>query len=117
MASTYTAKSKFLIASPYKIRPLANLIRRRPYTDALMILENMPHKGARLLKKTLASAAANALNLNRSLDEDMLFVSEVMIDDGPRFKRLWCRGKGRGDTLLKRLCHISVVVKEAKGQV
>jgi len=112
MAESYKAKSKFLIASPYKVRPVANLIRRRPYTDALMILDNIPHKGARLLKKTVVSAVSNALSLNKNLDEDMLFISEVMIDDGPRFKRLWCRAKGRGDMLLKRLCHISVVVKE-----
>jgi large subunit ribosomal protein L22 len=110
--SGYKAVSKFLIASPYKIRPIAALIRRKPYTEVLPVLENMPHKGARLLWKTVKSAASNALNVNKKLDEDMLYISKVMIDDGPRMKRIWCRGRGRADTLLKRLCHITVVVDE-----
>jgi large subunit ribosomal protein L22 len=111
-ASGYKAVSKFIIASPYKIRPVAALIRRKPYTEVLSVLENMPNKGARLLKKTVKSAGSNALSLNKSLDEDMLYISQVMIDDGPRMKRVWCRGRGRADMLLKRLCHITVVVDE-----
>jgi large subunit ribosomal protein L22 len=106
----YKAVSKFLICSPYKIRPVANLIRRKTYTEAISILENMPHKGARLIRKTLKSAGANALNVNKHLEEDMLYVREIMVDDGPRMKRLWCRARGRADMLLKRLCHITVVV-------
>lgn len=110
----YQSVAKFLIASPYKIRPVATLIRRKSYTEAIAVLENMPHKGARLLWKTVKSAASNALNTNTKLAEDMLFVSEVMVDDGPRLKRVWCRGRGRADMLLKRLCHITVVVNEIK---
>jgi large subunit ribosomal protein L22 len=110
MTDGYKAVSKFLICSPYKIRPVANLIRRKTYTEALSILENMPHKGAKLIRKTLRSAGANALSVSKNLDEDMLYVREIMIDDGPRMKRLWCRARGRADMLLKRLCHITVVV-------
>jgi large subunit ribosomal protein L22 len=110
--SGYKVTSKFLIGSPYKIRPVADLIRRKPYPDALSILENMPHKGARLIRKVVKSAASNALFQNKKLEEDMLYVKEVMIDDGPRLKRVWFRARGRADMLLKRLCHITVVVDE-----
>jgi large subunit ribosomal protein L22 len=72
----------------------------------------MPHKGARLLWKAVKSAGSNALDSNKRLAEDMLYVKEVFIDDGPRMKRLWCRGRGRADMLLKRMCHITVVVDE-----
>jgi large subunit ribosomal protein L22 len=108
----YEATSKFIMGSPYKIRPVAQLLRRKPYTEAMAILENMPHKGARLLKKTLKSAGSNALNLNKSLSEDMLYVREILVDDGPRMKRIWCRARGRADFLLKRMSHIKVVVDE-----
>jgi large subunit ribosomal protein L22 len=108
----YRAKTKFLIVSPFKIRPVADLIRRKPYPEAVSILENMPHKGARLIGKTVKSAAANALNLNKKLEEDMLYVKEIRIDEGPRMKRVWFRGRGRADMLLKRLCHITVVIDE-----
>ena len=112
--SGFRAVSKFLIGSPYKIRPVADVIRRKPYTEAVAILENMPHKGAKLLRKTVKSAVSNALARNKKLEEDMLLVREVMIDDGPRLKRVWFRGKGRADMLLKRMCHITVVVDEIK---
>jgi len=114
--SGYIATSKFLIASPTKVRPVANVIKLKPYTEAMAILENMPQKGARLLSKTMKSAASNALDLNKKLDEDMLFVKEIRIDEGPRLKRLWPRGRGRADQLLKRMCHITVIVDEKAGE-
>jgi large subunit ribosomal protein L22 len=114
--SGYIATSKFLIASPTKVRPVADVIKLKPYSEAMAILENMPQKGARLLTKTMKSAASNALNRNKKLDEDMLFVREIRIDEGPRLKRLWCRGRGRADMLLKRMCHITVVVDEKAGE-
>ncbi|HCC37224.1 MAG TPA: 50S ribosomal protein L22 [Treponema sp.] len=110
--SGYKAISKYLIASPFKIRPVANLIRRRTYPEAISLLENMPQKGARLISKTVKSAASNALSGNKQLDEDMLYVREIQIDEGPRLKRVWFRGRGRADTILKRMCHITVVIDE-----
>jgi large subunit ribosomal protein L22 len=110
----YRAISKFLVGSPYKIRPVADLIRRRSYPEAVSILENMPQKGARLIGKTVKSAASNALTGNKKLDEDMLYVREIYIDEGPRLKRVWFRGRGRADMQLKRMCHITVVVDETK---
>ncbi|MCL2181663.1 MAG: 50S ribosomal protein L22 [Treponema sp.] len=110
--SGYKAISKFLIGSPYKIRPVADLVRRRTYPEAISILENMPHKGAKLIRKTVKSAASNALSDNKKLDEDMLYIKEIYIDDGPRLKRIWFRGRGRADMQVKRMCHITVVVDE-----
>ena len=110
--SGYRAKAKFLFASPSKIRPVADLVRRKPYPEAMSLLENMPQKGARLIHKVVKSAASNALVLNKKLDEDMLYIKEIMVDEGPRVKRIWYRGRGRADMLLKRLCHITVLVDE-----
>jgi large subunit ribosomal protein L22 len=108
----YKAITKFLIASPYKVRPVADLVRRKAYPEAMSILENMPHKGARLIVKTMKSAASNALDRNKKLDEDMLYVKEIRIDEGPRMKRVWFRARGRADMLLKRMCHVTVVIDE-----
>ena len=71
----YKAVAKYLLVSPSKVRPVANLVRGKGYTEAVAILEAMPQKGARLIHKVLKSAGANALNQNRMLDEDSLFVS------------------------------------------
>lgn len=112
----YRAITKYLIASPTKVRPVARVVNQKPCSEAVAILENMPQKGARLINKTLKSAMANALNANSKLDEDMLYIREIKIDEGPRLKRIWFRGRGRADQLLKRMCHITVVVDEKAGK-
>ena len=112
----YVAITKFLIASPTKVRPVANVIKRKSCSEAMAILENMPQKGAKLIAGTLKSAASNALYANKDLDEDMLYVKEIRIDEGPRLKRVWFRARGRADRLLKRMCHITVIVDEQAGE-
>lgn len=108
----YSAKVKNLPVSPYKVRPIADNIRRKPYVEAVAILEATPNKGARYLKKLVESAAANALHQNNMLDEEMLFISELMVDGGPVAKRMWPRSRGRADRILKRTSHISVILDE-----
>jgi large subunit ribosomal protein L22 len=108
----YRAVTRYLIVSPYKIRPVADLVRRKPYTEAVSLLENMPHKGARLIRKTVVSAASNALNQDKQLVEDMLYIKDIRVDEGPRMRRVWFRARGRADMLLKRLCHITVIVDQ-----
>ncbi|MCX7027953.1 MAG: 50S ribosomal protein L22 [Spirochaetes bacterium] len=108
----YRATAKWLIGSPFKIRPVADLVRQKPYADAIAILDNMPQKGARLIKKVVVSAASNALNKNRKLGEDMLYIKELRIDEGPRMRRVWFRARGRADMLVKQMCHISCTVEE-----
>ncbi len=108
----YRAIAKYLMVSPSKVRPVADLVRRKTYAEAVAILEAMPQKGAGLLSKVVKSAAANALVQNKKLDEEMLFLKEIRIDEGPRLKRVWARSHGRRDILLKRMSHISVVVDE-----
>jgi large subunit ribosomal protein L22 len=108
----YPACAKYLKGSPSKIRPVADLVRNKPYNEAIAILEHMPNKGAGLIKKVVVSAASNALNKNKKLAEDMLYVRELRIDDGPRMRRVWFRARGRADMLVKQMCRISVVVDE-----
>ncbi len=108
----YKATARHLLIAPSKLRRVADVVRRKPYAEAIAILESLPHKGARLLKKVLQSAVANALVQNRNLDEEMLYVKDLQVNEGPRIKRVWARARGRRDILLKRMSHISVVVDE-----
>jgi large subunit ribosomal protein L22 len=108
----FRADVPFQQVSATKVRRIADHIRRKPYVEAIALLGVLPHKGARLLSKLIQSAAANALAQNKNLDEGMLYVKELLVDVGPTMKRMWARGRGRADRLLKRSCHISVVVDE-----
>lgn len=112
----YTAIGKYLPMSPSKIRPVANLVRGKDYSEALAILAAMPNKGARLIRKVMVSAGENAKYLNKRLSDDSLVIAVLKVDDGPRMKRVWPRSHGRRDILLKRMSHITVSVQEKVGE-
>ncbi|HOV63294.1 MAG TPA: 50S ribosomal protein L22 [Spirochaetia bacterium] len=112
MEKGYRAIQKYYIISPGKVRRIADVVRNKPYTEAIAILESIPHKGARYLRKAIRSAASNALFQNKKLDEEMLYIKDLQVNEGPRMKRVWPRARGRRDILLKRMSHIYVVVDE-----
>ena len=76
-------------------------------------LKFMPKKGAKLVRKVLASAVANAEH-NHGVDIDELKVSRVLIDAAPQLKRFAARAKGRGTRIVKRNSHITVAVSDGK---
>jgi len=108
----YSATAKYLMVSPSKVRPVANLVRNKSCAEAVAILEAMPQKGSGLILKVLQSACANALDQNKKLDEENLVIKDLQVNEGPRLKRVWPRSHGRRDILLKRMSHITVVVDE-----
>ena len=109
-AKGHIARARYIRMSPRKVRPIADSVRRKPYVEALALLDALPNKGARILRKVVKSAADNALVQNENLDEETLYVSHVEVNEAPRMKRIWIRGRGRADQLLKRMCHIVVAV-------
>jgi large subunit ribosomal protein L22 len=109
------AKLKNARISPQKCRLVADMVRGKPVGQALSTLKFTPKKGADLLYKVLSSAVANAEN-NLSADIDELKVQTVMIDEAPTFKRFHARAKGRGNRIVKRNSHITVMVGDGKSE-
>ena len=72
-----------------------------------------PQKGASESLKVLKSAIANAEN-NKGLSADNLYVAECYTTVGPQMKRVNFRGRGRVDHIIKRTCHIKIVLDEMK---
>jgi large subunit ribosomal protein L22 len=97
--------------SAQKVRLVADQIRGLPVEKAEQILAYSTKKAARIVKKVLLSAVANAEH-NDGADIDELTVSTIMIDEGPTFKRGRARAKGRGTRILKRNSHITVTVAD-----
>ncbi|KAF2957579.1 50S ribosomal protein L22 [Thermotoga sp. Ku-13t] len=104
------AVARYVRLSPRKARCVVNAIRGKSVDEAFQILQMSPKKAARIVEKVLASAVANAEN-NAKLSRESLYVSHCVVDDGPRMKRIWIRGRGRADIIQRRMCHITVVVK------
>ncbi len=105
------AKLTYARISPQKCRLVADQIRGLSVEKALQLLSFSPKKGAELVKKVLESAIANAEH-NDGADIDELKVSQIFIDQGPTLKRMRARAKGRGNRILKRTSHITVMVAD-----
>lgn len=103
------ARLRFSRISPQKARLVADQIRGLPVSRALQVLEFSPKKAARIIKKLLDSAIANAEH-NEGADIDELNVAKVFVDEGPSYKRIHARAKGRANRIVKRTSHITVTV-------
>lgn len=97
--------------SPQKARLVADLVRGKNVETAINTLRFMPKKGARLLRKVIESAVANA-SQNEAIDVDTLYIKKVYVDGGPMLKRIRPRAMGRATKILKRSSHITVILDE-----
>lgn len=105
------AIARYVRLTPRKARLVADLVRGKSALEALDILEYTNKKAAIVIKKTLGSAIKNASN-NFDMDEEKLYISKIMIDEGPVLKRLKPRAMGRADIIRKKTSHVTVVVSE-----
>ncbi len=103
------AIAKTLRVSPIKERLVIDLIRGKDVSDALNILNNMNKKPARLAKKVLDSAIANAVNNNGAKVEE-LYVKEARVDAGPVMKRHMFDSRSHIGHNDKRTSHIIITV-------
>jgi len=105
------ATLKYVRISPRKARLVARNVKNLPVEEALNVLKFTPKKAARLIYKVMYSALANAEH-NYSMDIDRLYVKNVLINEGPTWKRIRPRAMGRATRILKRTSHITVILDE-----
>jgi len=105
------AVAKYIRISPRKARLVADTVRGMKVDEAITALRFMPKKGARILRKVIESALANADQMES--DIDTLYIKSIEINGGPSLKRFRPRAMGRATRILKRTSHITVVVDEA----
>ena len=108
-----TAMLRGVRLSAQKGRLVADLIRGMPVGRALDVLAFSPKKGARIIRKVLESAIANAEH-NDGADIDELRVTTIYVDKADTLKRMSPRAKGRGNVIGKQSCHIRVSVGDAE---
>lgn len=107
----FVAKAKFIRFSPYKLRPLADVIRGKNVRYALGWLATHQTKRVTPVKKVLESAVANAKYL-KEVNIDNLTVKEVKVDQGPIVRYFKPGAMGRANVQRKRFSHISVVLED-----
>jgi large subunit ribosomal protein L22 len=103
------AIAKGVRQSPRKVGIVAQLVRGRTVSDALVILEHAPRRTAEAVIKVIASARANA-DHNHNLKPDSLRIVEISVTPGPRLKRYRPAAHGRALPFQRKTSHIRVVV-------
>jgi large subunit ribosomal protein L22 len=110
------AITKNVRTSPRKVSVVASLVRGRSVADALTILENTPRRSAKVVLNTVKSAKANAEH-DHGLKPDTLFISQISVTPGPRYKRFRAAARGRALRYTRSTSHIAVEVDGEKRQV
>ncbi len=105
------AVSKLVGISNVKLRHVVDLVRGSPVEEAVDTLRFMTTPAATEVRKTIQSAAANAVN-NDLLDEESLVVKEIYANRGPSLKRFRPKARGRVGAFDRPTSHITVVVEE-----
>jgi large subunit ribosomal protein L22 len=105
--STY----RFARISAFKAREVTREIQGLPASDALNLLRFVPKKAAGLVRKTLASAVANAEN-NNNLNVENLVVQEAVVGEGPTAKRFQPKARGSAGPIRKRTSHIKIILTD-----
>ncbi len=100
------AKGKFIRVAPMKMRQVIDLIRGKDIPASLAILTHVNKGSTRSVSKVLNSAVSSAKQ--KGLNEDQLFISKIVADQGPSWKRYRAAGFGRASSILKRTTHLTI---------
>ncbi len=107
------AIAKFVRVSPRKARLVARNVRGMEVEKAMNILRFTPNKPADIILGVVRSALANAEH-NASMDVDSLRIKEILVNEGPTWKRFMPRAQGRATHIRKRTSHITVILAEGQ---
>ena len=105
------AKARYIKGSERKLNLLAQLIRGKAVSTALIDLEFSRKRMSGEVKKVLESAIANAEN-NHNLDVDRLIVKEATVGRTMTLKRFHARGRGKSAGVEKPFANITIIVSE-----
>jgi|SRR5581483_6168819 len=100
-----------LRTAPRKVRQVADLIRNKRADKAQQMLAFTVNKSSTAVLKLLNSAIASAVN-DLKLKESNLFVSRIMVDEGPKLKRSHPMSRGRAYPIMKRTSHVTLILGE-----
>ena len=106
------ASIKNVAVAPRKARLVADLVRDSYVENALNELAFMHKSTSAVIQKLIRSAVANAQHQDSTIDESNLFIKKIFIDEGMTRKWIRPRARGMANRILRRRCHITVVLDE-----
>lgn len=109
------ATAKYLKVQPRKVRIIADEVRGMEAVYAIHKLRYHTSKSAKMLRKVVINAIANAAE-NNNIGSENLKISTIEVNEGPRQKRIQARAMGRANRILKKTSHITVGVTEVEAK-
>ncbi len=111
------AVCRFIRISPRKTRLVADMVRGKSIDEAQAILSNLEVRPRLYIQQVLKSAVANATSVNPDISAADLYISKILIDCGPMFKRYRAGSMGRAMMIKHRTSHISIELDRKKEKV
>ena len=106
----FVAKALYVRCSPFKLRPVVDVIRGKKVQFALNWLNTCALKKVVPIKKVVESAVANAKNL-QNIELEQLVIKEIRVDQGPVFRYFKPGAQGRANLYKRRLSHMKVILE------
>lgn len=110
--NTTTAKINYLKIAPRKVRLIANTLKGLSVPEAEAQLLLRLQRSAQPLLKLIRSAVSNARN--QKMDTGKLFISSILVNQGPMLKRSLPRAQGRATPIHKKMSHVVLVLAESE---
>jgi len=92
--------------SPRKVRLIADLVRGKKVSEALVTLQFVDKRAADPFAKMIKSAVANATDQGKNTAN--LVVKNVTVNKGVTYRRMMPRARGSASRINKRNSHILV---------
>ena len=100
------AQSRYLRISPTKVRQVIDLIRDKDVGEAQNILAILNKRPKEYLMKILKQAIANARV--KGFKPEQLYISRIICNAGPIWKRYKAAAFGRATPIKRRTAHIRI---------
>lgn len=100
------AENKHVRLAPPKVRQVMDLIRGKDVSEAEAILINLNKRPKVNILKILRSAIANAKV--KGFTQEQLYISKIICNVGPVWKRFKAAAFGRAAPLKRRTAHIKI---------
>lgn len=103
------AVQKYTRQTPRKVRLVANAVKDLPLEQAMKQLGVIEKKATDVVAKTIRMAIADATH-NYGFQVSDLSIDRIIINEGPRYRRFRSVSRGRAHGIIKRTCHVTVVL-------
>ena len=104
-----TATLKYALLSEKKLSLVAKMIRGKSVAEALVFLQYLPKKAAKILWKVVKSASSNANN-NLNIDTQSLYIKSIEVGKWPSLKRVRPTWRSRMHGYQKHRSFVKVVL-------